>query len=164
MKKEIVVKTLPFVFMMVGVCIPLWDIVKFLEYKKVFDPAIETGKGKISFYIIFLSAVLIAPFIEELIFRYPLQKVKNKQYRIILYIVSSLLFGFIHIINYDLNESHLKYLFIITSPQIFTGFVLGFIRLKYGFWYSVLNHSLYNFIILGWDNYFGENKCFLCDF
>jgi membrane protease YdiL (CAAX protease family) len=81
MKKEIAVKTLPFVFIMVGVCIPLWDFVKFLEYKKVFDPAIETREGKISFYIIFLSVVLIAPFIEELTFRYPLQKVKinNKE-------------------------------------------------------------------------------------
>lgn len=164
MNKQKVWSTLPFVILMIGVCIPLWDIIKFLEYKKVFAPAVEEVKADVSVYLIILSAILIAPVVEELIFRYPLQKINNESIKLFAYILSSILFGLIHIINYELSESHLKYILVITSPQIFTGFILGFIRLKYGFWYGVLNHSLYNFIILGWDNYFGEDKCFLCNF
>ena len=73
---------------------------------------------------------------------------KQKSYYLISIIVSSLFFGFIHIANFNQLETLLPFILIITLPQIILGFVLAFIRLNYGFIYSVVTHLLYNFILV----------------
>ena len=63
----------------------------------------------------------------------------------LLYILSVLLFGLIHISNFT-NANYLLYLLtpILILPQILLGFGLGFVRMKYGFIWSCILHSLHN--------------------
>ena len=162
MKKKIIpVVVILFVMTMLSICI--WDIIKFLEFRKLFHPLVEQ-KSDSSLLGMGISAIIIAPIIEEYFFRFPLRRIKNRNVLLFAYISSSILFGLIHIILYNWDMTHIRYIFIITSPQMFTGFVLGFIRLKYGFWYGVILHSLYNSLAIVWDLVIGFDNCFLCNF
>jgi hypothetical protein len=70
-----------------------------------------------------------------------------KWYRPVFYF-SVISFGFMHISNFDIRLSTLLLTPILTLPQISLGFLLGYIRLKYGVGYSMLLHGGYNFFIL----------------
>src|SRR5690606_34091132 len=113
---------------------------------------------------LFFLAVLFVPFLEELIFRYGI-KYRNfyrwvisrntwrKYYRWIMY-SSVLVFGLIHLWNYD-NEQFLFYLFcfVFVFSQLTGGVVLSFIRVRLGFRYAVFYHALWNMsaiFIMGW--------------
>lgn len=57
----------------------------------------------------------------------------------------SILFGFVHIFNFE--EVTLQLLLLsplITLPQLFLGFGMGYVRIRYGFWYGYLFHTLNN--------------------
>ena len=119
------------------------------------------------FYIFFLL-VIIVPFIEELIFRLYLNYKRNflflgfdkifnnklrefwsKHFKLCFYF-SALLFGLIHATNYS-NTSVLFYILIpfIILPQFLGGLAIGYIRLRLGFFWGVLEHAFHNFIIFG---------------
>jgi membrane protease YdiL (CAAX protease family) len=59
---------------------------------------------------------------------------------------STLLFGALHIFNFDAKTYFVAPL--IVMPQITAGIFLAFIRLRYGFWWSVLTHGFHNFCLL----------------
>jgi len=62
---------------------------------------------------------------------------------------SSIVFGLIHASNYTGNIWYLiGFSVILGSPQIAGGFILGFIRLKYGLRYSIYFHILNNSLLL----------------
>ncbi len=116
----------------------------------------------------FLSLVFIAPFLEETLFRLPLrykrnyifqffdfisgnrmQKVWVKYYGYFFY-VFAIAFGLFHILNFKNNE----FLFYCIAPflvvsQLVGGLFLGYIRLRIGFFWGVLFHSLFNGILFG---------------
>ena len=96
-----------------------------------------------------LGAMIIAPPIEEGIFRLQLGNFRNKAYFKYLFYVSALLFGWVHIFNFEFTSSHYVFIPIITLPQTVLGLVLGFIRIRYGFWYGVMLHFLYNTVFAG---------------
>ncbi len=124
----------------------------------------------------FLSAVLIAPFLEETLFRLPLrykrnyifqffdfisgnrmQKVWMKYYGYFFYIFA-IAFGLFHILNFKNNEL----LFYCIAPflvvsQLVGGLFLGYIRLRIGFFWGVLFHSLFNGILFGGSILFFHN-------
>ncbi|CAA7197320.1 CPBP family glutamic-type intramembrane protease [Chryseobacterium potabilaquae] len=60
--------------------------------------------------------------------------------------ISSILFGVIHIWNYTDSNNSICYYLITFSPQIFSGFILCYLRVRIGFGASVATHSLNNFI------------------
>jgi membrane protease YdiL (CAAX protease family) len=106
-----------------------------------------------------LLLVIVIPLIEELIFRYILKyqgiKTKfislNKWKKIFPFLVYLLAisFGFAHLSNY-LNESNL---FFILSPfiiltQLLGGLVIAFIRIRLNFFWGVLYHWLWNFVVV----------------
>ncbi len=63
--------------------------------------------------------------------------------------VSAILFGILHIFNFNvLSVQVILLAFILTSKQITGGIFLGYIRMKYGIKYSMLFHSLVNLIVL----------------
>ncbi|PCI35845.1 MAG: hypothetical protein COB60_01705 [Flavobacteriaceae bacterium] len=117
--------------------------------------------------ILFLVAVA-APILEELVFRLFLKYERNFIFRGIdllcnnwlqqfwkkhfhfFFYLSTLLFGLVHIGNYD-NSSMLFYIVapILVLPQLIVGLTLGFLRMKLGFLWGVLMHGLYNFILVG---------------
>lgn len=122
------------------------------------------------------SAVIIAPLIEELIFRTYLVKkyspikilsiltdffkLKDKDlaynilsnywkkyYKYIIYF-SAFIFGFVHITNYDINTNLLLFSPLVISPQIYIGLCLAYLRVKFGLIWAIAYHSFYNFILM----------------
>jgi membrane protease YdiL (CAAX protease family) len=99
--------------------------------------------------IIVLFAVILAPFFEELIFRAPLTlfcKYK-KAFRWIFY-AFALIFGYVHITNYELTTNVLLFSPILVGPQIILGLFLGVIRVKLGLIYAMFFHAFYNGILV----------------
>ncbi len=72
----------------------------------------------------------------------------NSHFKLFFYF-SALLFGLIHIFNFTgITGYNLIFTPLLVLPQIFMGFILGYIRVNYGFRYGVLFHSIVNVSIL----------------
>ena len=99
--------------------------------------------------MIFFLAVIIAPLLEELIFRAPLGLFKKSEYFKHAFYISVLLFGLIHIGNFQDIEGYYWLIPILVAPQISAGIFLGFIRTKLGLLWSMLLHAVHNLILLG---------------
>lgn len=98
--------------------------------------------------IIFL-AVLVAPVLEELIFRAPITLFckYNKSFRYIFY-GFAIVFGYVHITNFEITTKVLLVSPILVAPQTMLGLLLGMIRVKLGLIYSILFHGIYNAILV----------------
>ncbi|MCG6187447.1 CPBP family glutamic-type intramembrane protease [Maribellus maritimus] len=102
-------------------------------------------------FAIVVSAVIVAlPYIPGLITRFE-NSVNNtikKYYPFVFYLVA-LLFGGVHITNFD-QLSSTQYFFtpVIVFYQLLMGLYLGFLRVKFkrGIVYSILIHALFNSI------------------
>lgn len=107
----------------------------------------------------FFGYVLIGPLIEEIIFRYFLRYkgiitlIINKQrweknFHYIVHL-SVILFAYIHLGNY-VSKDFLFYIIspLIVSSQLVTGILTSFIRIRLSFFWGVLFHSIWNFLIL----------------
>jgi membrane protease YdiL (CAAX protease family) len=53
-------------------------------------------------------------------------------------------FAFIHILNYELNLKHLLLLPLITLPKLVSAITYGYVRMHYGFIYSLGLHMFWN--------------------
>lgn len=135
--------------------------------------------------IILLFTVLIAPVIEEFIFRfflifrrcYPVhfivfiisvfsRKEKNEliesarrfwntTYKSVIYF-SAFLFGLVHLTNFEISSSILLLSPILIAPQIILGLFLTFIRVRHGFLWSFYLHGIHNLIFVGLALIFGD--------
>ncbi len=111
---------------------------------------------------IVLGLIVFAPLFEEFIFRLPLRYSRNyifqlfgkrmqqfweKHYAFFFY-AFAIAFGLIHIFNYS-NTEVLFYCIapLVVISQISGGVILGYIRLKAGFFWGVLYHGLFNGIV-----------------
>ncbi|WP_350288647.1 CPBP family intramembrane glutamic endopeptidase [uncultured Croceitalea sp.] len=99
--------------------------------------------------MLFFLAVIMAPVLEELIFRAPLGLFKNSKFFKYAFYMSVLLFGLIHIGNFQDIDGYYWLIPILVAPQISAGVFLGFIRTKLGLVWSILLHAMHNFILLG---------------
>jgi hypothetical protein len=72
-----------------------------------------------------------------------MEKFWEKHHKALFY-VSVIGFGFLHVTNFEGGLYSLLLTPVITLRQTCLGFMLGYVRLKYGFLYSVLLHSAYN--------------------
>ena len=63
-----------------------------------------------------------------------------------IYFSSAIIFGFVHIGNIGWTWEHVAYFPIVFFPQLLSGFVFGFIRLRFGFLYAIIIHALNNFL------------------
>lgn len=105
--------------------------------------------------MIFFMAVILAPLLEEAIFRAPLTAFKKgKQFKIAFY-VFALLFGYVHLSNFNITTNILIFSPILVLPQILLGGYLGFIRVRFGLIWSILLHAAYNGILMGGVLLFG---------
>ena len=52
---------------------------------------------------------------------------------------------------YEIDSTHLPYIPFITMTQIFSGFMLGYIRIVYGFLYGIVLHALFNTLAVIWE-------------
>ncbi len=128
----------------------LWYPVAIAEKIGLFNPLSSASKD-IDVLLTILSAIIIAPLIEEAVFRFPLGHYRNESHFRWSYYGTSAFFGLIHIFTYDIDSTHLPYAPFITMTQIFSGFMFGYIRVIYGFWYGVLLHALFNALGIIWQ-------------
>jgi hypothetical protein len=98
---------------------------------------------------LFGIAVIAAPLIEETIFRGPLSFFKNSRFFPFAFYILNLVFGFYHITNFEITTQILLFSPLLVAPQIFVGFLLGFVRVKFGLIWSIAMHAIYNLIIVG---------------
>jgi len=98
------------------------------------------------FFIFFLMAI-IAPLIEELIFRGPLIFFKSSRFFPLAFYISFLAFGAIHIGNFENLENAIWLSPLLVAPQLIMGVFLGFIRVKLGLLWAMLLHGCHNGII-----------------
>lgn len=58
--------------------------------------------------------------------------------------ITALIFGLVHLGRYDLQWVHLPYIPLIIFPQVLSGFMYGFVRMRYGLTYSIGLHVFAN--------------------
>ncbi|QLG47097.1 CPBP family intramembrane glutamic endopeptidase [Costertonia aggregata] len=99
--------------------------------------------------MIFLLAVIVAPVLEELIFRAPLGLFKKSSFFNMAFYISVFLFGLIHITNFGNIKGYFWLTPILVAPQISAGIFLGYTRVKLGLPWSIILHAAHNLILLG---------------
>lgn len=93
------------------------------------------------------SAVILAPLIEELIFRGPITLFNKKYFKIAFY-TFTILFGYVHIFNFDITTQLILLSPLLVAPQIVVGLVFGYVRVRLGLIYSMLLHACYNAVLI----------------
>jgi len=145
-------------FKLLGLCLitgfaisPIFGILEAFDFINLENHAVEEMMKNMSKIQIVFFAVILAPFIEELIFRAPLTLFKKpKQFKIAFYSLA-ILFGFVHLTNFEITQNILLLSPILVLPQILLGGYLGFIRVKFGLHWSILLHAGYNGILIGFS-------------
>lgn len=141
-----------------------------MENHKIIELLKSMPKG-----VVFISFIIIVPIVEELIFRLYLRyknnyllrlfvslfyvagknrkehiekrikKVWYKKYGYIFYF-SAILFGFVHIFNFNSDKNLLLLFPIITAPQIFVGLFAGYLRVRFNLIWGFFLHAIHNLV------------------
>lgn len=111
--------------------------------------AVEKTLETYSPWFLLFAAVILAPLIEELIFRGPMVYFRNKSYFNYAFYILTIIFGFVHLSNFELRTNVLLLSPILVAPQISAGIFLGFIRVRFGLIWAIVLHSLYNLVLIG---------------
>lgn len=109
--------------------------------------AVDKMIEKHSMSMIFFFAVILAPLFEEFFFRGPLMFFGKKSFKIGFYVLA-ILFGYIHLFNFEIDNPILLFSPILVLPQILGGLSLGYIRTKFGLQWSIFLHAAFNFIMI----------------
>jgi len=130
--------------------------------------AVSDLANKYGLLFIIVAGGIISPLIEEIIFRLPLNYKRNYLFRLIGSIVGKktiskfwlkyfplffylfvIAFAAVHIFNYR-DESSLILLLspILILPQIIGGTIIAYLRLKLGFLWGFLQHSIFNILLV----------------
>lgn len=127
-------------------------------------------------YQILIMAAVLAPILEEIIFRAPLVLFKSplqlyfkpipfldkkiefptmeielfKDPRVFRYIyyTLALTFGYVHLFNYQIDTQILLFSPILVAPQIVLGLIFGFVRVRFGLPWAILMHGCYNGLLV----------------
>ena len=127
---------------------PLFLIIEALGWVNMENHKVEAMFKDMPLYQIILVAGIIIPILEEAIFRGPITAFKKpKSFKIAFY-AFSLLFGFVHITNFDLNFNVFILAPLLVLPQILLGGYFGFIRVRFGLPWSILMHGCYNSVLI----------------
>ena len=114
------------------------------DVSHITDSLFDDSNG---FKILFFAAIL-APFIEESIFRGPLIYFKQpKAFKTAFYVIG-IIFAYVHIFNFEITTNVLLFSPLLVAPQFFIGLIFGFIRIRFGLIWSILLHSIYNGILV----------------
>ena len=141
-----------FISMITGLLLmPFFGLIEVLDLIDMENHAMEKLMKEQSKLVIAFLAIIIAPLFEELIFRGPLTLFKNSTAFKIAYYVFALLFGLVHITNFELTTAVVLLTPILVAPQVILGLYLGFIRVRFGLAWSVCLHGLYNAFFIGFS-------------
>ena len=111
--------------------------------------AIDKALDEYSLPFLFFAAVILAPVMEEVIFRGPLVFFRDKPYFKIIFWLLTLFFGFYHITNFEITNTVLLLSPLLVLPQIIVGAILGFIRVRFNLLWAIGLHAAYNLILMG---------------
>lgn len=111
--------------------------------------ALEDLRNTYSPGFILMAAVLVAPVLEELIFRGPLVFFKGNPHFLYIFYAFTAVFGFYHLLNYEITAIVLIFSPLLVAPQLVIGAVLGFLRVRFGLLWAILLHASYNLILIG---------------
>ena len=115
-------------------------IISYVFQKLYFSP----GSLNNTFYINYLLAGIISL---AVYYRLPdsvLDKLREKNFRFFFY-GSAIAFGLLHISNfYTGMNAGFFFLPLLVIPHTISGLFLGVIRMRYGFWWGVLLHVMFN--------------------
>jgi len=71
-----------------------------------------------------------------------------KNFKIVFY-MAAITFAFLHIFNFNgISIRNFVFVLFLVIPQLLTGFILGYLRITYGFIYAVLFHFTVNLTLL----------------
>ena len=100
-------------------------------------------------WVVFFLGAVVAPVIEELVFRGPLWYFRESRYFKVAFYASAVAFALVHLSNFpNLGEVWLLAPVLI-SPQLFLGLFLGYVRVRFGLLWAMIFHAAYNAILLG---------------
>ncbi|MCM4166196.1 hypothetical protein KCTC52924_03119 [Arenibacter antarcticus] len=98
-------------------------------------------------WFIFL-AVILAPVLEELVFRGPLSWFRNKSYFKYIFYASIILFAGVHLSNFRLPKETYALAPILVAPQMVLGAFLGYARIRLGLFWAIILHASYNAVLI----------------
>lgn len=117
---------------------------------------------------ILFALVVFAPLVEETIFRAPItifqspwklpfkiegvNKIRIKAFENPMVFRTAfygfaLAFGYVHLLNYQVDSQILLYSPLLVAPQISLGLIIGYIRVRLGFFWAIAMHAAYNGIL-----------------
>ena len=127
---------------------PVFGLLEELQLINMEDHKLDDIFKSMGIPLMILVGAIIAPIFEELIFRGPITLFKKpKSFKIAFYFFT-LIFGFVHITNFELTTNVLLLSPILVLPQIILGGYLGHIRVRFGLKWSMLLHGTYNCFFL----------------
>ncbi len=102
---------------------------------------------KQNYYVYFL--IILSLIYLLVVFIYKIFKINYRRNFKWIFYLSVFLFAIIHLLNYEgIEILHLLICVFLVAPQIFLGFVLGYVRMIYGFGWAVFFHYLVNIFLL----------------
>lgn len=123
---------------------PLFSLLQELQLVDFETHKLEEMFKDMSFIQVLLVSSVLTPIIEELMFRAPITAFKKpKSFKYAFYIFT-LIFGFIHITNFEITTNVLILSPILILPQLLVGGYFGYIRVKFGLLWAMLLHGSYN--------------------
>ena len=114
----------------------------------IFLVGLSFFRHKFQYIYIMLFLLLLVALLTYLLKNTKVEPFINKHFKYF-YWSSSIIFGLLHAFNFSGSIWHLiGFSFILGSPQILAGFILGYIRMNNGLRYSILFHILINSSLL----------------
>ncbi|MFQ3181634.1 MAG: membrane protease YdiL (CAAX protease family) [Polaribacter sp.] len=127
---------------------PIFAIFEALQWVNMDNHKVQAQFENMGIFQIILLGAILAPVLEEAIFRGPITAFKKtKSFKIAFYALA-LLFGFIHIFNFEITTNILLLAPLLVLPQILLGGYFGYIRVRFGIQWSMLLHGCYNGILI----------------
>lgn len=124
---------------------PVFGLLESLELINMDDHAMTEVLENFSKPTIFFLVVVVAPLLEELIFRAPITLFDHPKTFKIAFYVFAIIFGLVHLSNFtNITNTVLILTPILVAPQILLGFYLGYIRVRFGLIWSIGLHACYN--------------------
>lgn len=136
---------------------------------------VNSNLSNLSYGMLLLVGVITVPFVEELMFRFPMKYSRNyllqffiaivalfapaesksaiyanartywKRFFWIFFYLMTSTFAFIHIYNYVDAKQLMLWSPLLTLTQFITGLILGYVRVRFGFLWSWAYHGFFNF-------------------
>ena len=152
---QVFVKMLLFCIFFASITTPIFTIFEDLGWISLENHKVQEVFKDLPWFVVILVGGIIVPFIEELLFRAPITLFKKPEVFVYAFYVFAIAFGLVHITNFEMTTMVLILAPILVVPQLFAGFALGFLRVRFGLRWAVLLHCVYNIFFLSVSLIFG---------